>query len=74
MTTFSYFDIIKSPMDLSTMGAKLEQGQYKDRFEFEADFRLMINNAKTYNMAGSFVHAEAVALESFFDTSTFPSF
>ncbi|TBU50053.1 hypothetical protein BD309DRAFT_996445 [Dichomitus squalens] len=65
----NYFDIIKSPMDLSTMGAKLEQGQYKDRFAFEADFRLMINNAKTYNVAGSFVHAEAVALESFFDTT-----
>ncbi|KAI9057062.1 hypothetical protein FKP32DRAFT_1598551 [Trametes sanguinea] len=63
----NYFDIIKSPMDLSTMSAKLESGQYKDRFAFEADFRLMINNAKTYNMPGSFAHNEALALESFFD-------
>ena len=55
-------------MDLSTINAKLEQGQYKDRFGFEADFRLMINNAKTYNMAGSFVHGETVALETFFET------
>ncbi|KAI0660528.1 hypothetical protein C8Q70DRAFT_976084 [Cubamyces menziesii] len=63
----NYFDIIKSPMDLSTMHAKLESGQYKDRFAFEADFRLMVNNAKTYNMPGSFAHNETLALESFFD-------
>ena len=54
-------------MDLSTMHAKLESGQYKDRFAFEADFRLMVNNAKTYNMPGSFAHNETVAMESFFD-------
>ncbi|KAI0718881.1 hypothetical protein C8T65DRAFT_569811 [Cerioporus squamosus] len=63
----NYFDIIKSPMDLGTMGAKLKQGQYKNRFEFEADFKLMINNAKTYNMQGSFAHNEALALDLFFD-------
>ncbi|KAI0937072.1 hypothetical protein AcV5_005059 [Taiwanofungus camphoratus] len=63
----NYFDIIKNPMDLSTMSAKLEQGKYKDRFAFEADFRLMISNAKLYNVAGSYAHNEALALESFFD-------
>ncbi|KAH9858258.1 hypothetical protein C2E23DRAFT_892071 [Lenzites betulinus] len=63
----NYFDVIKSPMDLSTISAKLESGQYKDRFGLEADFRLMANNAKTYNMPGSFAHNETVALETFFD-------
>ena len=53
------------------MNAKLEQGQYKDRFEFEADFRLMVSNAKTYNVAGSFVHSETLALESFFEASAY---
>ena len=51
------------------MDAKLKQGQYKNRFEFEADFKLMINNAKTYNMQGSFAYNEAIALDSFFDKS-----
>lgn len=69
LTCHSYFDIIKSPMDLGTMDAKLKQGQYKNRFEFEADFKLMINNAKTYNMQGSFAYNEAIALDSFFDKS-----
>jgi hypothetical protein len=54
-------------MDLSTMGAKLEAGMYKDRFSFEADFRLMVNNAKTYNLVGSYPHNEAIALETFFE-------
>ncbi|KAJ3753476.1 Bromodomain-containing protein [Lentinula raphanica] len=50
-----YFTIIQHPMDLYTiMGSKLEQGMYKDRFEFQADFRLMIDNAKQYNMPNSF--------------------
>ncbi|EAU92262.2 TATA-binding protein associated factor Taf2 [Coprinopsis cinerea okayama7 len=63
----NYFDIIKEPMDLSTMGAKLEEGLYKDRFAFQQDFRLMIANAKLYNMVGSFVHNEAITLETFFE-------
>lgn len=63
----SYFAIIKIPMDLSTMGVKLEQGLYKDRVGFEADFRLMVNNARTYNAAGSFVYNTANDLEAWFD-------
>lgn len=49
------------------MGAKLEEGHYKDRLAFEADFRLMIGNAKRYNVAGSYAHTEAVSLEAFFE-------
>jgi transcription initiation factor TFIID subunit 2 len=49
------------------MGSKLEQGMYKDRFEFQADFRTMVANAKQYNMPGSFVHNEAISLEVFFE-------
>ncbi|PFH52313.1 hypothetical protein AMATHDRAFT_140606 [Amanita thiersii Skay4041] len=63
----NYFDIVKDPMDLSTMGAKLEEGMYKDRFTFQADFRLMISNAKLYNAPGTYVHNEAIALETFFE-------
>lgn len=54
-------------MDLYTMGSKLEQGMYKNRFEFQADFRLIVANAKQYNMPGSFVHNEAISLEIFFE-------
>jgi transcription initiation factor TFIID subunit 2 len=63
----SYFDVIKSPMDLSTMGSKLDSGAYPNRDKFEADFRLMIANAKEYNLSGSYGFNEAVAIETFFD-------
>lgn len=49
------------------MGAKLNSGLYKDRAGFEADFRLTINNSKTYNSPGTYVHGEAAVLEQFFD-------
>jgi transcription initiation factor TFIID subunit 2 len=65
--SISYFDVIKDPVDLSTMSAKLEEGMYKDRFAFQTDFNLMISNAKRYNTPGSFVHNEAIALEIFFE-------
>src|ERR1700722_6688668 len=54
-------------MDLSTMGAKLEAGMYKDRFAFEADFRLILSNAKKYNLPGSHVYNETVVIENFFE-------
>ncbi|KAK0505753.1 TATA-binding protein associated factor Taf2 [Armillaria luteobubalina] len=63
----NYFDIIKEPMDLGTMGARLEAGLYKDRFAFRDDFRVMIANAKHYNMPGSPVHDAAIALELSFE-------
>lgn len=62
----SYFQVISHPMDLSTMGAKLEGGAYSDRTEFEADFRLMIANCKQYNATGSPAYDEAEALEARF--------
>ncbi|KAL0951837.1 hypothetical protein HGRIS_008498 [Hohenbuehelia grisea] len=63
----NYFAIISNPMDLSTMTAKLESGKYKDRFAFEADFRLIVANAKKYNSVGSFVHNETITFEIFFE-------
>ncbi|GAB1524178.1 hypothetical protein RhiTH_007331 [Rhizoctonia solani] len=63
----NYFTVIKHPMDLSTMKAKLDNKIYKDRAEFEEDFKLMIQNAKIYNAPLSFVFNEAIALEKAFN-------
>ena len=54
-------------MDLSTMGAKLEAGMYPDRFAFQADFGLMTDNAKQYNIVGSYAHNISDTLQSVFD-------
>ena len=65
-----YFEIVKNPMDLGTMSMKLQQGQYKSLPDFEEDFRLMVQNCRTYNAAGTYVHDEANHLEAFFDKSS----
>lgn len=44
-----YFDIIKYPMDFSTMFKKLEENQYATPFQFWEDMWLIFNNAWTYN-------------------------
>ncbi|XP_078517347.1 bromodomain-containing protein 9 [Lissotriton helveticus] len=45
-----YFAIIKHPMDFSTMKEKIALSEYKSVTEFKADFKLMCDNAMTYNM------------------------
>ncbi|KAI8374745.1 uncharacterized protein BYT42DRAFT_547734 [Radiomyces spectabilis] len=44
-----YLDVIKHPMDFSTMRKKLERDEYKHLDDFRADFLLVVCNAKLYN-------------------------
>eukprot|EP00116_Pleurobrachia_bachei_P003366 sb/3463628/ len=46
-----YYQHIKYPCDLQTIGEKLGQGYYKTRKMFIADINRMINNCKLYNDA-----------------------
>ena len=62
---FSYFEIIKQPMDLTTLNSRLPH--LPNREAFEADVRLIISNAKTYNAPGSPVYQKTVEFENFFN-------
>lgn len=44
-----YGEVVKHPMDLSTMRAKVDDFQYSSLDEFETDFYLMIDNCLAYN-------------------------
>ncbi|XP_054645548.1 bromodomain testis-specific protein [Dunckerocampus dactyliophorus] len=44
-----YHDIIKQPMDLSTIKKKMDQREYLTAKEFAADVRLMFSNCYKYN-------------------------
>lgn len=55
-----YPHIIKRPMDLQTMANKLNVGQYRDPWQFCDDFRLMIDNAWTYNKKSSRIYKVVV--------------
>ena len=51
-----YFDIIKKPMDLSTIKRKLDTGQYQDPWQYVDDVWLMFDNAWLYNRKTSRVY------------------
>jgi histone acetyltransferase len=44
-----YYDVIKEPMDLSTMESKLEKDQYENVDDFVKDVLLLVRNCKRYN-------------------------
>lgn len=44
-----YYDVIKEPMDLSTMESKLEADQYSTPEDFIRDARLIFDNCRKYN-------------------------
>ncbi|KAK3031780.1 hypothetical protein RJ639_037077 [Escallonia herrerae] len=62
-----YFSVISRPMDFGTIKTKLEDGIYMSREEFEADVRLTLSNAMTYNPESNAVHLMARKLSEFFD-------
>ena len=44
-----YLEVIKAPMDLTTIGRKVDSGEYASPDQFVADMRLVFRNAMTYN-------------------------
>lgn len=45
----TYYEVIRSPMDLSTIYKKAEDCVYQSRAEFMADIELMVSNCEKYN-------------------------
>nr|CAG8621946.1 9526_t:CDS:2 [Entrophospora candida] len=62
-----YPNIIKNPMDLSTIYNKLEKEEYTSAEEFEADIRLMFDNCYKFNAPGTDVYNMGKQLEKVFD-------
>lgn len=54
-----YFDIIKEPMDLTTVEKNLKDGQYQNMLQFANDVRKIWHNAMLYNPQGSDIHVMA---------------
>uniref|UniRef100_A0A4W6C3J0 Bromodomain containing 3 n=1 Tax=Lates calcarifer TaxID=8187 RepID=A0A4W6C3J0_LATCA len=62
-----YHDIIKYPMDLSTVKEKMERGEYKDAQGFAADVRLIFSNCYKYNPPHHDVVTKARKLQGVFE-------
>lgn len=50
LNILDYFDIVKHPMDLSTIKKKLNAKEYNDAQEFLNDMNLMFDNCRIYNI------------------------
>ncbi|KAF5333519.1 hypothetical protein D9611_002463 [Ephemerocybe angulata] len=61
-----YYEIVKRPMDLKTMKARVKDGAISNSLEFQRDVYLMFANAMMYNRPGSDVYtmAEDMMLDS----------
>jgi bromodomain-containing factor 1 len=62
----SYPDIIKNPMDLSTMESKLKAGEYGSVQDFANDFDLIISNTRRFNGDAHMVTIAGMAMEAYF--------
>ncbi|ORY33986.1 hypothetical protein BCR39DRAFT_518041 [Naematelia encephala] len=58
-----YYEVIKNPMDLSTMEYKLENNHYEGISDFLADAKLMFDNCRQYNGERSTYSTQANNLE-----------
>uniref|UniRef100_A0A3Q3JU27 histone acetyltransferase n=1 Tax=Monopterus albus TaxID=43700 RepID=A0A3Q3JU27_MONAL len=67
-----YFDIVKNPMDLSTIKRKLDTGQYQDPWQYVDDIWLMFNNAWLYNRKTSRVYKYCSKLAEVFEQEIDP--
>lgn len=64
----TYFDIVKEPMDLTTVQRKLAEGQYERAVDFEKDVRLIIGNCYLFNPEGTMVNMLGHKFEDVFNS------
>ncbi|XP_078519251.1 CREB-binding protein [Lissotriton helveticus] len=67
-----YFDIVKNPMDLSSIKRKLDTGQYQEPWQYVEDVWLMFNNAWLYNRKTSRVYKFCSKLAEVFEQEIDP--
>ncbi|XP_062840923.1 CREB binding protein b isoform X2 [Trichomycterus rosablanca] len=67
-----YFDIVKNPIDLSTIKRKLDTGQYQEPWQYVDDIWLMFNNAWLYNRKTSRVYKYCSKLSEVFEQEIDP--
>ncbi|KAF2258533.1 hypothetical protein CC78DRAFT_572430 [Lojkania enalia] len=58
-----YYEVIKEPMALSIIKAKVQQKEYKDFPEFVRDFALVPHNAQVYNRQDSQAYVDALEVK-----------
>ncbi|CAG8961107.1 hypothetical protein HYFRA_00002650 [Hymenoscyphus fraxineus] len=63
----NYFDVVKRPMDLKTIKAKMDRNEYKTAAGFEADIRLIFKNCFEYWTPDDRVFRDCEKFEEYFN-------
>ncbi|XP_074364974.1 transcription factor GTE7-like [Apium graveolens] len=69
-----YHQVVKRPMDLGTVKAKLGKRVYSNPIDFAKDVRLTFDNALLYNRKGEDAHIMATVLLDMFDKLFDPAY
>ncbi|KAJ2914877.1 hypothetical protein MD484_g5545, partial [Candolleomyces efflorescens] len=64
-----YYQLISQPISLAQIRKRSNGGYYKNVLAYREDWRLMFNNARTYNQEGSWVYIDAEEMEKVFNTA-----
>lgn len=64
----TYFDYVKQPMDLGTVSRKLNNWEYENADQVEADVRLVFKNCYAFNPDGTIVNMMGHRLEDIFNS------
>ena len=64
---FDYYDIIKKPMTMNQIKKKIGKEPGYNLHAFQADMRLVWDNARTYNAEDSWVYGAADDMQEYFD-------
>lgn len=58
-----YYETITDPIDFQRMRRKIETFRYSSLDEFDADIRLLVENAQTFNCETSLIFADSILIE-----------
>ncbi|KAL4069226.1 SNF2 family N-terminal domain-containing protein, partial [Scleroderma citrinum] len=58
-----YYQLIPHPIAISTLRKRMNANYYKSITHFREDWKLMFDNARTYNQEGSWVYVDAEEME-----------
>merc|ERR1712150_456207 len=59
-----YYEVIRRPVDIFKIKAKIDDGKYGDLDALEKDFMLLCSNTQKYNEDGSLIHEDSIVLQS----------
>ena len=62
-----YYKMIRRPMSMNSIKRKIDVKEYTSVDDFRSDMRLLIDNARLYNMEGSVIYNDAGAIEHLLD-------